>query len=455
MYEKLTEKGDLLNHRINHFAPLIAKEYVKQLEKSDENILDEMQIDKKMADIEPEDIIARPMEPHQEPHFYVGRVCCDSIENVSLNEHSIVLESSRELGAGAKVKLNLTTFLDNGGSFALFPGQIIGLEARNPSGNCLDVCKIFFPPDLPLPTTNVSDIKAYYSDGSRPLHIVVAAGPYTLDDGLGYEPLKELTEVLEKDPPDTIIFLGPFVDSQHGDIVEGKSDFTMSEIFRDAITPNLVRLAEARPGMNIILIPSIRDAIMEWVAFPQPPIASCLSVDQKDDRLFELGLHLVPQILLFPNPVQFTINEMLIAVSSLDVLLPMSSVQANKGPGEFDRISQQFQHIIQQRSFYPLFPSAQQANLDTTRALLTLGKEAGPVQLLARPDLIIIPSKLKACTKQVGGTLCVNPGLVTRGKAGGSFSRIVVHQLDLNDGDGDEETVHHVPDRTRVEVIKI
>jgi DNA polymerase alpha subunit B len=257
------------------------------------------------------------------------------------------------------------------------------------------------------------------------------------------------------DPPDTIILLGPFIDSQHGHIVQGLSQLTISDIFKECITPSLRRLASARPSMKIILIPSIKDAIMEWVAFPQPPIASGLSVDQKVARLFELGLENLPQISLFPNPVQFTINEMLCAVSSLDVLLPMSGVQANAGQSELDRISQQFQHIIQQRSFYPLFPSAEQANLDTTRALLTLSNETGPVQLLARPDLIIIPSKLKACTKRVGGTLCVNPGHVVKGKSGGSFSRIVVHPLDLNDGAGDEATVHHVPDRSRVEVIKI
>ena len=56
----------------------------------------------------------------------------------------------------------------------------------------------------------------------------------------------------------------------------------------------------------------------EWLAFPQPPFSAGLSKEEAEERRAELGLS--PSILLFPNPVQFTVNEVVFAVSNNDIL---------------------------------------------------------------------------------------------------------------------------------------
>lgn len=69
MYEKLTEKGDLLNDRIDYFARLLARDHLNRGFK-----LDASQLDPTLAT--EEDLIAActsPLQPHQETHFYAGR----------------------------------------------------------------------------------------------------------------------------------------------------------------------------------------------------------------------------------------------------------------------------------------------------------------------------------------------------------------------------------------------
>jgi DNA polymerase alpha subunit B len=43
----------------------------------------------------------------------------------------------------------------------------------------------------------------------QPMSIHVAAGPFTVDDNLDYEPLQALMEVAEKERPDVLILVSP------------------------------------------------------------------------------------------------------------------------------------------------------------------------------------------------------------------------------------------------------
>lgn len=363
------------------------------------------------------------------------------------------METSREIGTGQRVKLNLAPYISTGASPTLFPGQIIGVDATNPSGLSLNVSMIHYPPELAYPITTSGELKTYYKDADRTTNIVVCAGPYTLEDSLGYEPLEDLAKAIEMDAPDVVIMMGPFIDVEHIFIVDGLVDCTVSDLFREKIVPRLRRILCARPALKLILVPSIRDACMEWVAFPQPPICAGLDDSERRDRLVELGLANIDNLFLFPNPVQFQVNELVVGVSTLDVLLEMNAEQVMTGPsGGVDRISMQFEHILQQRSFYPLFPPASNSNLDTARALAT----PGPAHVDVRLDLLIVPSKLKPCAKIVGDTVGINPGSLARGRSAGTFSRIVVHPLYIP-GEEDDGVCnqHGATDRVRVEVVKI
>jgi DNA polymerase alpha subunit B len=399
------------------------------------------------------DLITPPLQPLHESRFYVGRVCCDSLQdNSQLNDQSLELETCREIGAGARIKLNLATLKQLGASFSVFPGQIIGVEATNPSGRSLNVTALHVPSPLPYAATNSSAIREYYPPGfEAPINILTSSGPFTLDDSLSFEPLEDLAREIENDPPNAVILLGPFIDINHDHIVNGVSDYTVDEVFRLIIAPKLQRIKNSKPNLQVILIPSANDACLEWVAFPQPPLCSGIG-EQSQLRLKELGLD--QDYLLFPNPVQFTINEVVFAVSSMDIVFDLASVQHTNG-SDIDKLLQPFVHVIEQQHFYPMYPPGKNACLDSTRALQTGdGEYTGAAQLKATPDVIIIPSKLKPFAKQVSKTLCVNPGHLVKGSSAGSYARLIAHPFVIPD---EEDIImeHCLTDRCRVEIKRI
>ena len=73
------------------------------------------------------------------------------------------------------------------------------------------------------------------------------------------------------------------------------------------------------------------------------------------------------------------------------------------------------------------------------------------------PDIMLLPSKLSTMAKEVGGTVIINPGYLSKGSGGGTFAEILVHPLKEADlkGNGNPEIAHKVHDRTVVNVIKI
>lgn len=536
MYEKLTEKGDLLDERIRYFEPLLAADHLARLLSQEQSVLagDEMQIDggitiKKETDatqideqvksqelldpdMDPLLLVTSPSHPFQNTHFYVGRICIDSLaisSSLRLNDKSLLLEPSRFTGSGVRVNLNLAPLVAAGGGYSLFPGQIVGIEATNPSGRSLNVSKLHLPPQLPIPTSNTTQLRNYYpsTKSNQSTHIVTASGPYALSDSLWFEPLADLVATLIKDTPDVLILLGPFVSINHPLIENGMIDMSPNEIFKQRIAPILKQLVDSTAlkngeagGVQIILVPSTSDACSEYLAFPQPPLASAPIAASADaynnrQRLADMGLDtLGTNVLLFPNPVQFTVNELVVCVSSIDTVFDINQAQlthAATAPaatetgvlGKSDRIAGVFQHVLNQRCLYPLYPPASGANLDTTRALSIISTTptaikaeipdmdthmadendqppTGATQLVAIPDILIIPSRLQPTTKQIGQTLCVNPGHMTKngsGKSAGGYARIVVHGFEIPEdaGTNDEVVEHCVADRARVQIMRV
>ena len=73
----------------------------------------------------------------------VGRICLDSessSQNVKMNEASLILESSRMMGSGARIPLKFDAVVkvrggSNGvGGMGLFPGAIVALRGKNGGG---------------------------------------------------------------------------------------------------------------------------------------------------------------------------------------------------------------------------------------------------------------------------------------------------------------------------------
>jgi DNA polymerase alpha subunit B len=50
---------------------------------------------------------------------------------------------------------------------------------------------------------------------------MVVAGPFTTQDGLLYEPLKDLMDLVKRDQPHCLILMGPFLDARNEDLMAG------------------------------------------------------------------------------------------------------------------------------------------------------------------------------------------------------------------------------------------
>ena len=155
-----------------------------------------------------------------------------------------------------------------------------------------------------------------------------------------------------------------------------------------------------------------------------------------------------------PNPCTLKINEVVVGVTSTDALFHISSEETNANLEPGSRLRRISQHLLQQRSFYPLFPppANMPANLDL--------KQMKHWEMPCRPDILIIPSKLTAFASPVlDSTLVVNPGHLSKGTTGGTYATLELHPMSRealdNAGGDDVELPHSVVDRIRVEVKRI
>ena len=65
-----------------------------------------------------------------------------------------------------------------------------------------------------------------------PLSVVVAAGPFTAADSLAFEPLEELLAFAAAGrAPDTLLLMGPFVDSEQALVADGSLAVTFEQLF--------------------------------------------------------------------------------------------------------------------------------------------------------------------------------------------------------------------------------
>ena len=335
----------------------------------------------------------------------VGRIACDTLEG-KLNAASIMLETSRRIGAGLRVPLKVESL-----SKEFFPGQIVALRGINASGSFFSVSEVLDLPLPPLAGSLPSDLNAHTErlglapeDKNKPYHalnIMIASGPYTADDNLAFEPLGALAEQAAETYADVLILIGPFLDVEHPLLASGDFDLpddpgiepdkaTLTDVFRVLIGAQLKTLAQRVPAITILMIPSVRDIVNKHVSWPQEPY------DKK-------VLGLPRQARVVTNPVTVSLNESLIGISASDVLYDLRRQEITVGkPTDNNLLSRLPRHLIQQRHFYPLFPPGDRTSLPKTGthdgvatgmpldvSYLKLGE-----WLEVRPDLLITPSAL-------------------------------------------------------------
>ena len=416
---KLSEASEILDDRIDEFAALVRERHG----------LDEDALGSAAAQSTTE-VVA------------VGRIASDSPEG-KLNAASVVLETSRRTGGGRRVPLNLQRLTATTGKFAVFPGQIVAFRGINTSGSEFVAHEVLEIPLLPSAASAPSAIEAHRqrlrggaggadpdamdTDDAEPapLNVLFAAGPYTADDNLDFEPLHALCSAASSTYADAVVLAGPFIDVDHPLIATGDFDLpeealhssgsadpdtaTLATLFKHLISPALGRLAAANPAVTIVLVPSVRDAVARHVSWPQ---------DALPRR--ELGLPRAAR--LVGNPITLSLNETLVGLSSHDALWDLrqeellvgSGAAAGAGAPPENLFSRLARHIVEQRHFAPVFPPT-----DRTRLPKTGTEEGIPVgasldtsflklgeMVNVRPDVVVVPSALPPFAR-VGFPFCL------------------------------------------------
>ncbi|KAL0068379.1 DNA-directed DNA polymerase alpha subunit pol12 [Marasmius tenuissimus] len=401
MYEKLNERSQVLDERIDEVAELVRKHYdIKDL--------------------------GDPSSTTDEEIVVVGRITHDTETTVKLTETSLTLESSRMLCGGVRVPLRFDPSLkirggaQGAGAATVFPGAIVALKGKNGSGEWFSASEILMLP--PLKSTLNSSSPPTKPDPSvvaSPFSMAIGCGPYTPDSDLKYAPWRSLLGALKQSKPAVILLTGPFVDSTHPLIAEGDVDEPPLALFNRIFLEPLRQFFESSPGSIAVLIPSVKDLISSHAVYPQREIGP--EITKHDSRI-----HLVP------NPTRFSINGVSFGATSVDTLFHLRKEEVTKRGEEVDSIPPQTpedtgtdsmgnlcRHLLQQRSFYPVFPVPSElsgeVNLDVTHSAgLKLDVD---VEEYA-PDVLIFPSKFKQFSKRVNSTLFINPSSVSKGVYG-------------------------------------
>jgi DNA polymerase alpha subunit B len=399
--------------------------------------------------------------PRQKSVLCMGRICNEAHRG-RLNSGSILLEGSRAHSFGCRIKLDLGGILDNpwnhqdgsvGRGYSLFPGQIVAVEGNNPLGGSMIVSRVIKGIHPQCKTSNECHMSV---DDDRSFSVWAACGPYTSSDDLEYDPLLDLIERVVSDVPDVVILCGPFVDAQQslaigengigpsivddngGDVSlgGGRSVVTSETVFRLKVSSLLAEMYEYNPESRtqFVLVPSLDDAFVDAV-YPQAPFVR--SGDGRDGRFCDLGLRDVEmtgpvgirtgesqrRVHLPSNPCTLQIGHVMVGVTSTGVLFHLASEGCDGGIPLGSRLARLAGHLVGQGSYYPIFPAPTSMTLDMTKS-----KEWEIPGML---DVLIVPSRLSPFARvaaygngSTGTTLVVNPGMLTKGSSGGTYSRI-------------------------------
>jgi DNA polymerase alpha subunit B len=398
-----------------------------------------------------------------------------------INATSVMLEGSRHASNGMRVEVDLTNIKESKQSYSLFPGQIVAIEGINTSGRKLLAQRICEGAAHPPEQTSVHDLMKYHHDAQEgsPLQLLAACGPFTSSDNLEYEPLFEFLVKVKEHQPDVVILMGPFVDMRHKRVSSGRTTLqdedgneilvTCEVLFMNKVSLLLTDFYDEHPTSRtqFVIVPSMEDATASWV-YPQAPF-----YDHRQDGNTQLeipgseGIEVGTlglkdgsfaangrsRVHCVSNPCTLRINEVTIGVTSSDVLFGLSSEETNANLEPGSRLARLGQHMLQQQSYYPLYPPSSKANLNL--------KFAEQWKIPCGLDFLIVPSMLFPFARSVldNKTIVVNPGLLTKDTGGGSYAIFDVHPIDRSAlegiGEASVKIEHQIVDRTMIEIRKV
>jgi len=388
---------------------------------------------------------------------------------------------------GQRVKL----VLNEVPSYALFPGQFVVVEGINSSGGRMVVRNLCEGVPKPLPSTSPEQLRLTQHgpaegpgqgpgcQGGKPLRIMVASGPFCCSDNLDYEPLRDLLHQAAKlDPCDVLILTGPFVDANHPQVAKGSVEMTTEEGTLDAVDFDTLFnykisglidsffLANEDLNLQVVLVPSVNDAHHDHV-YPQPPLGDAVEGGVNSpffdgEKLFRLdipnskGGPLKRLVHCVGNPSMIQINEVVVGVTSTDVLMHLGKEEIAQRPPGSNRLERLVDHLLHQQSFYPLFPAPSGVQDAAPLDMRFNDKWRMPVS----PDVLLVPSKLATFARRLtNGTLAVNPGQLAKGASGGTYAKLTVYPMPVEQltqaAEAGAPIPHQVAERTSLQIKRI
>lgn len=193
MFEKISVRSEALDEQIDEFAEVIKDAYA-------------------LSDL------GDPHLPSEDDIYVVGRILSPPTDTAKASAMALYLQSSRVLGGGHVVPLRFAPpgeLKVRGGArgvrgFGLFPGALVCVKGRNGGGNAFVVNEVLqCPPAEPVmtPRDELLDYQQGERLGGLPVSVHIAAGPYSLDSDLLYEPLDVLIDVACDERPDVLIMV--------------------------------------------------------------------------------------------------------------------------------------------------------------------------------------------------------------------------------------------------------
>ncbi|CAN6617999.1 DNA polymerase alpha subunit B [Trichomonascus vanleenenianus] len=429
MYMKLSEAAEYFDERIESFIDSLLKSSI----------------------VESGDHIGNPATINQSEVIAVGRILGDSeSDDQRLTSASVMLETCRRIGAGMRVRLNLNQLE----SYSLFPGQVVAVQGTNPDGKSFVVSKIIELQDLPMPATDRLEVESIIErQKGAPASVAVAAGPYTTNDNLMFEPLDDLISHIIEKQPHVAILMGPFLDASHAHVQDCQFDDimdpdtntpvqTLDDVFKATVVAKLQRLNGS--ATTVILVPHPKDVVSSHSAFPQQ------AFDRKSP-VFKSRL--AKNFKFLSNPSMFSLNDSLFAVSSLDVIRDMKGTGVEKrsaSSANGNALAECAASMLSQRSLYPVFPSPSRS---TEPGLPIDVPYMGLTELpTALPDVLITPSMLKPFASVVRNVVVINPGMLSKGSSGGTYAQMYISPPNPPQ---DDIVNNEVWGRARVDIIKL
>lgn len=417
---KLLEIADYLDEKIDNITQIIADKY----------------------NIE-ENQFSDPTRQSQSEIYTVGRIVPDSplASSSDLNLDSLFLETSRSIGFGCRIHLDLSEISKT----SFFSGQIVAFRGINQTGNTFKVLENLKIPYLGSVSYTFDEIDNFSNIiGDNNLKIISTSGPYHSKNSLDFTILQNFVNHINLNiKPDVIIMSGPFIDINSIPNILNNNFFTTDDNLDDLKNLDDLLISFISPILNqincqrIIILPHNNDISIAHTPYPHAPF------NRKN-----LGLN--KNFKCFPNPSLFNINELSFGISNADILKDLKDVITKNANS--NRIERIIEHVIQQRQFYPVNPPPNPINnlnnnlfqLDTS--YLGLSEFNDEI-----PDIIILPSVLKSFTKVIKNVLVINPGsLVRPDGSNGTYSLIQVKSPNIDDMDKlpgvteDEEEVSEV-----------